>query len=798
MQPPILRWLIYGHSRLIDAQADGPRPGAGVAWKSFQTNSFWGDTFLTKRLFAILSSAALVGSIGAFAVPRPQSLDHPHPVAGNTEITAEDMLAMGEAFGPLPQDTLAFPAGLPLVGRDGAVTLYDGSGLSARVDGPRVTMSSPAISPISVNLERVGREANLRPTPPRISSSQDDSVTWTTYGTESFSFSEYWRVDRGIEHGYFLNKKPAGSGSLVFEISVDGADATQDGSSVTLTANNGSQLNWGQLMVWDSLGETLPSEFVAMGSSVQITVDDSDAHYPVLIDPTFTQEARLIASDGADGDNFGRSVAIDGDTAVVGAWDANSGKGYAYVYVRDGSTWSEQAILGENKAYAEFGEAVAIDGDVIVIGDSNAIYNGDDGPGVYGVAHIYTRTGTTWTHQKTLKASDEGDGHNFGVSVAVSGQTVVVGAEDADSNANGDGAVYVYTGANWSTEAILGGSEADDEFGDAVAIDGNTIVVGDPEEDTNGLTDAGAVHVYAGSGSSWTLQASLDAGANAVADGVFGDSVDISGNTIVVGAPGDDADDAGEAYVFTRSNSTWTQQARLTASNATNGDNFGFSVGVSGDNIVVGAWDESTTASSSGAAYIFNRSGATWTEQKLLKASAVANGEEFGFSVGISGDRIIVGDTEENYGGPNGFGGDEDQGAAYLFRIIPDTPEPRQRELGEPGIFLTLHGSPGERASGRVVEFGAFSAGARAPVVFSLTTETGTTSKRMLFTGALDAKGNLEKSLNLPQLAAGTYSLMMSSKDRLGNHVVLTNRFTVDASDYYVSVTPERLQPVTR
>ena len=316
-----------------------------------------------------------------------------------------------------------------------------------------------------------------------------------------------------------------------------------------------------------------------------------------------------------------------------------SSVGAVYVFVRSGDMWSQEAYLKASNSDESdlFGESVAISGDTIVVGargeDSGANgVNGDEtdnSASLAGAAYVFVRNGSTWSQQAYLKASNSEAFDRFGNSVTISGDTLVVGAIDEDSgatgidgdqmdnSATGAGAVYVFVrnGSVWSQAAYLKASNPDelDLFGRTVSISGDTIVVGVEREDSNAdgvngdETDnsaslAGAAYVFVRNGSTWSQQAYLKA-SNSDADDEFGNSVAISGDTIVVGAEredsgatgvnGDQLDNsalnAGAAYVFVRNGSTWSQQAYLKASNTDENDNFGRSVAISGDTIVVGA-----------------------------------------------------------------------------------------------------------------------------------------------------------------------------------------------------------------
>jgi hypothetical protein len=496
----------------------------------------------------------------------------------------------------------------------------------------------------------------------------------------------------------------------------------------------------------------------------------------VTADP-IAQQAYLKASNPDAEDVFGFSVAISGDTVVVGApfedsnakgvngdQSDNSGlnAGAAYVYVRNGTNWTQQAYLKASNTGtwgAVFGWSVGISGDTVVVGafgeSSNATgVNGNQSNTNSvdaGAAYVFVRKGTNWSQQAYLKASntkprnsDAGNAAWFGTSVAVSGDTIVVGAYMEDSNATGvngnqsnhsapnAGAAYVFArnGTNWTQQAYLKASNsgAGDHFGVSVAVSGDTVVVGayeeasnatgvDGNQSDNSAPEAGAAYVFVRSGTNWSQQSYLKASnTHGLLPGdVFGDrfgsSVAVSGDTIVVGAFGEDSNatgvngdqsdtsdpNAGAAYVFVRSGTTWTQQAYLKASNTDAGDTFGASVGVSGDTVVVGAAlggsrgeasnatgvnsDQSDdSAPGAGAAYVFVRSGTTWTQQAYLKASNTEAGDGFGSSVAVSGDTVVAGAKGEssNATGVNGDQSDnsaEAAGAAYTFSGLGPGPQ---------------------------------------------------------------------------------------------------------------------------
>jgi hypothetical protein len=287
--------------------------------------------------------------------------------------------------------------------------------------------------------------------------------------------------------------------------------------------------------------------------------------------------------------------------------------------------------------------SVSVDGDTIVVG-----------------AYVFTRSGTTWIEQQNLTASDAAVGNSFGRSVSIDGDTIVVGA-------------YVFTrsGTTWTEQQKLTASDAavGDGFGSSVSVDGDTIVVGATGDDDGGWS-SGSAYVFTRSGTTWTEQQKLTA-SDAAGFNYFGWSVSIDGDTIVVSTRGDES--LSSAYVFTRSGTTWTEQQKLTASDAAAGDCFGWSVSVDGDMIVVGAWGDDSPGSAyvftrsgpligddRGSAYVFTRSGTTWTEQQELTASDAAADDYFGSSVSVDRDTIVVGATGDDDGGWN-------SGSAYVF-----------------------------------------------------------------------------------------------------------------------------------
>jgi len=381
--------------------------------------------------------------------------------------------------------------------------------------------------------------------------------------------------------------------------------------------------------------------------------------------------AKLIASDFAATDFFGSSVSISGDTVVIGARNNDHAGGVnagaAYVFRRVGGVWiQEQKLTSSDASTADyFGFSVAVCGDTAVVGAYQDDHAG--GPNA-GSAYVFTRNGTVWTQQARLSAADAAVGDEFGNSVAVSGDTAVVGAridDHAGGNEAGSAYVFVRQGGVWTQQQKLTASDAasSDFFGRSVAVLGDTAVVGAVTDDHTGGTDAGSAYVFTRKGGVWTQEQKLIA-SDAAANDLFGVSVALFGDTVVVGAVYNDHagnTNAGSAYVFSRLGGVWTEQQKLTASDAQTEDQFGTSVAISGDTALVGALlDNNPGGVNAGSAYLFTRSGGVWTQQQKLTPSDASAGDQFGISVALSGNTTVIGAWTDDHAGAT------DAGSAYV------------------------------------------------------------------------------------------------------------------------------------
>jgi hypothetical protein len=422
----------------------------------------------------------------------------------------------------------------------------------------------------------------------------------------------------------------------------------------------------------------------------------------------FAQQAYLKASNPGLADQFGYSIALSGDTLAVGAWreDNNDNNladsGAVYVFIRTGTVWSQQAYIKASNAGSgdRFGNSVSLSGDTLAVGayreQSNAtVINGDESDNSLteaGAVYVFTRSGTVWSQQAYIKASDAGSYDRFGWSVTLSGDTLAVGAPEdpIDISLADSGAVYLFirNGTAWSQQAYIKASNPDvsDSFGYSVALFGDTLAVGAKGEDSNATgiqqgspgdpsnndsQDSGAVYMFTRSGATWTQQAYIKA-SNPGINNVFGWSLALDGETLAVGAPfeASTVPNSGAVYVFIRNGALWTQQAYVKASNPGMNDTFGWSVALSDDTFAAGAKGDQANA---GAVYLFTRSGTVWSQQDYVTPAVIDSGDLFGYSVALSGDTLAVGAPGEasNASGVDGDAGDNSlggSGAAYVFQ----------------------------------------------------------------------------------------------------------------------------------
>lgn len=363
---------------------------------------------------------------------------------------------------------------------------------------------------------------------------------------------------------------------------------------------------------------------------------------------TLVVEPKLAASDGKIMSKFGQSVAISENYAVVGASEDNDkgrASGSVYVFSREVNGWTQQQKLtaSDGASLGKFGHSVSISGNFIIVGAYGDNSNGDS----FGSAYIFYFDGTTWIEKQKLTASDGSSWDKFGCSVALSGNYAIIGAYGDNDNGEFSGSAYVFyfNGTTWVEVQKLTPSDgtAWKNFGYSVSISGDHAIIGAHGDDESGGS-SGSAYMFYNNGSSWSELQKVTATDGNTWD-KFGQSVATSGNSAIVGAPGDDdkGEASGSVYVYYFGGTSWALEGKLVAIDGAAADYFGYSVGISGDNVIVGAYGNDDLGLSSGSAYIYHFDGASWTQVQKLTAGDGAASDYFGSSAAIAGNHIIVG-----------------------------------------------------------------------------------------------------------------------------------------------------------
>ncbi|MES2466888.1 MAG: FG-GAP repeat protein [Verrucomicrobiota bacterium] len=503
-----------------------------------------------------------------------------------------------------------------------------------------------------------------------------------------------WYINRaeGWEHGFHLAQRPLGTpggGEFRLQVEVEGLKARPDrtpgreaGLELVHPASGKPVLRYDGLKVWDALGKPLPARLEAPGGSISILIADAGAVYPLTVDPLITSTAEKVVSPRAPGPGgysnfFGHAVALSGDTALIGAYlDSSPGMiydGAVYVFVREAGEWIFQQRLaapdGTDKDH--FGITVALSGNTALVGMQ------PDGGGESS-ARVFVRDGTTWTLQAKLQTPGSTYFEYFGFAVALDGDTAAVTAIAENTPAgDGSGAAYVFvrTGTSWAEQARLvpDSPAARQNFGNSVSLSGDTVLIGHKNDETGAGQGAGSAYVFVRTGAAWTQQAKLQAPDGYIGDN-FGEGVALSGHTALVGAPGADVlpstNGAGKAYVFIRTGATWSLQAELTAATRGELDIFGYAVALDGDTAAVGAPLKDTEEAANGfpkgergVVRVFSRSGGVWRPEQTIEAADGEKDDQFGVSVALSGTTLIVGADFDDYAT------NVNAGSAWLYNL---------------------------------------------------------------------------------------------------------------------------------
>lgn len=432
-----------------------------------------------------------------------------------------------------------------------------------------------------------------------------------------------------------------------------GTAAAQDAGAAYVYTSSGNQwLEQAQLRQADPAeGDNFAGSVAISGTTVLAgcNYDDNDAGIDAGSatvftgsGPDWTEQAKLTAGVGHGLDLFGYALAIEGNTALISTLRP---AGAVHVFVRSGSTWQLQATLSsvDARPYNRFGAAVALSGDTALIGEPSA---------ESGAVHVFVRSDGVWSQQARLVADDAAGNASFGQSLALSGDTALIGAPDASEFAVFAGAAYVYrrTGTSWCQQARLDAPTPDsgDQFGTAVALSGDTALIGTPNFDHNGAEAGGAVLVFQRDGDTWLAAAQLNA-TDPTWHAGFGRSLAISNDTVVIGAPQDrNAENVavGAAFVFTKAAGVWSEQAKLLGSDNVANGRFGWNVAIEGNTALIGTWappDKPGPGLEAGFVYLYARGQGIWAQQARLTPSAGAPNDQYGISVALSQNDALIG-----------------------------------------------------------------------------------------------------------------------------------------------------------
>jgi hypothetical protein len=661
---------------------------------------------------------AVLACIVALALTTPPSATAPrvHPLALGHASRSQRASSLPITLAPAASASIGASERSFWPVRHGASLLTQGGGIHSTFTASGAALRV-AQGTLSLSFAGVGRGQRLAPLAAALPSSTASRVLYRHGSVTEF----YRNGPYGLEQGFNVPHRPkAGAGPLTLTLRIGGSLVPkQVGSQVVFKTHAGATaLRYGQLSALDATGRRLPAHMLVRNGTLQLRIHDANARYPLRIDPFIQQGQKLVANEEIGNGQFGASVALsaDGDTALIGGGSDNGGVGAVWMFTRSGTTWTqhgEKLVAIDETGDGGFGASVALssDGKTALIGGPYDDYNHAQtctcfGPN--GAAWVFTRRGSTWTQQGeklTGSGASSAPGVSFGHSVALSsdGKTALIGGYGQGQEYQGAAWVFTRSGSTWTQqgESFTGNAASRGSgFGLSVALssEGNTALIG-------GFNVA---WVFTRSGSTWTQQGETLTGSGATRE--FGASVALSsaGNTALIGAEHRNRE-VGAAWVFTRSGSTWTQQgSKLTASDESGEGSFGESVSLSrnGNTALIGGPDDNH----GGAAWLFTRSGTTWTQQgSKLTASDASSTSEFGASVALSsdGNTALIGAPGDNRGASCCIG----LGAAWVFvnvrqptirRVSPD-----KGPVGG-GTTVTIHGTNFTGAT--AVKFGSTNA----------------------------------------------------------------------------------------
>ncbi|MCA9449856.1 MAG: hypothetical protein KC931_22230, partial [Candidatus Omnitrophica bacterium] len=365
----------------------------------------------------------------------------------------------------------------------------------------------------------------------------------------------------------------------------------------------------------------------------------------------FEQQQEVTASDISSGDLFGWSASVDGDLAAFGSLGDDNRIGAVYLFRRSGTTWNEEAkLIASNGGEDEtFGSKVDVSGDYVIVGAAEAKPVGHNS----GSAYIFHTTGEGWVEQKILAPSDHTADDKFGEGVSISGDRAAAASRFHDDVFLGSGSVYVFVrnATDWVEEKKLNASEpvANGNFGNSIDLRGDRLIAGQP----GGTTNTGKAFIFIRSATDWSEVAKLIPSDGMVGD-EFGKSVAIDGNPAVDDSPASDTfgTSSGAAYVYVESATGWNETQKLLPPESLGGDQFGSSVAIDGDTIIVGADGTNRPESGSGAVYVFVKDGNDWVYEARWFVEDVSTNQTLGRSIALQGDTGVsgaIGDSDPGF-----------------------------------------------------------------------------------------------------------------------------------------------------
>ncbi len=610
----------------------------------------------------------LVAIAGAVSLARPGSSLAPvvrtHSPAQTRSLASAATSLQGAYSAAVGRESPAYavrPAGGGLAAQNAA------QGLRVRFGSSGVVVAAGA-SRLGLQLQAWGKGSSLQPLSGARPTGTGNRVTYALPGLREW----YANGPLGVEQGFTVEHAPAartGAGSspglltLAIGLSGNTHPTLEVGAHGVLLSRAGkTAVRYTGLQAVDARGRSLKSWLSLEDGRLLVHVDAGNALYPLQIDPFLQQGEKLTGSGETGQGEFGGSVALssDGNTALIGGSGDDSFTGAAWVFTRTAGKWTQQGekLTGTGESgHGEFGWSVGLNSE-----GNTALIGAPTDNGRVGAAWVFTRSGSTWSQQgeKLTGGGETGQGE-FGSSVRLSSEgTTALIAGSGDNTFVGAAWVFAFSAGKWSQQGakLTGGEEVGrGEFGDSAALAGNgqTAVIGGPRD--NGAV--GGAWVFVLSAGKWTQQGEKLTGGEETGNGEFGWSVasGSEGNTAVIGGPTDNSS-TGAAWVFKRSGGKWTQQGeKLTGGGESGKGEFGWSVALSGSatTALLGAPEDNAKT---GAAWVFAESGGKWTQQgEKLTGTGETGAGEFGYSVAVEGTTALVG----------GFGDSGQVGAAWAF-----------------------------------------------------------------------------------------------------------------------------------